>query len=115
MRKFEFLAAVAGTALALLVLADVVTESSAEPEQVRAVAGVERAAPELQVDVVVPRPPARVVDELPGAVAGVLAEHGHTELVSRTALLDELPPNVVGVLMEHGAVLRVSETEEPLP
>lgn len=116
MRRIEILAAVSGIVLAGFVLAATAIEAP-QPEAPPRVAGeLSRAAPATDeiVEVTIPLP-APVVADLPSAVAGVLAEHGHTDLVPQGALLDALPPNVVGVLMEHDAVLRIPETEDALP
>ena len=116
MRRLEMLAVGAGTVLAVFVLAGAVAQGSPDAGEVRAVANVEKTVPlpATEMELVLPPPPP-IVEELPVAVAGVLAEHGHTELMPRSALLDALPPAVVGVLIEHGVVLRVSDTEARLP
>lgn len=117
MGRLETLVAVAGIGLGGLVLA--ITVTAAPQEQPPAEPPVAEGAlphPATAVtEIVVPAPSPPVVEELPAAVAGVLAERGHTEVLDRSTLLAELPPNVVALLIEHDVVLAVAEAENGLP
>ncbi len=120
MGRWEKLIAVVGIAIGGVVLAITAWAApQSQPPAEFAVPEVVAPPPATEVtettQIVVPPPPPPVVDELPAAVAGVLAERGHTELMDRAALLAELPPNVVALLIEHEIVLTVAEGEDRLP
>ncbi len=114
-RRWESLFLVAGMALAAYAVWGIMhapdsgqaTAATLPPVPTTVTAPAEPATEVIEVVEVPPPPPG--VDEVSSAISNVLAENGHTELVSRSDLLDSLPASVVAVLIDNEAVLEVAD------
>lgn len=61
------------------------------------------------IEVVEAPPPPPDVEGVSDAISNVLADTGHTELVSRSDLVESLPESVVSVLIDNDAVLEIAD------